>query len=405
MPNRDLYVAIHPQGKHLELRAEGLAPQWVPMRVASEEMAELRSVFRAQLELSRRDYARTGDAWAFLLALLSLGRGLGITLFGPSGINSIQGYFSEAYSWKCPTTANTYREGVWPAPTLEFSAGLDWFFPLELMPLFDLSLPKATAEEHREAILELAQRFPGFSMLCQRVYTLPRPLGQLVQHKTTRIHFAHHTELQGAIHETRFLDQFRGVRKLRPWPKGTRLRHQEAVRRLAKQLCDESVHIVHLSCHGNTDDTDAGSCEGTFLTIGEEDKIEFEVTLGDLRRTLATRRPAKDKKRPLVFLNLCGGSYLHRAGGDSFPKLFWENGNAAVIGAETKVFDWHASEMSLLFYHYLHEGNSIARSLQLAKWRLLEHDSNPLGLLYVLYGDGRLKLAHQTSWVYPQATP
>ena len=70
----------------------------------------------------------------------------------------------------------------------------------------------------------------------------------------------------------------------------------------------------------------------------------------------------------------------------SFPEVFLDVGNRSVIGTETRIPDAFAAAFSEKFYLTLIRGDPVGVSLFTARWSLLKHLRNPLGILYTLFG-------------------
>jgi CHAT domain-containing protein len=98
--------------------------------------------------------------------------------------------------------------------------------------------------------------------------------------------------------------------------------------------------------------------------------------------------------KPLVFLNACGSAHKDPRRVYSWPEWFLQTGHCAVIGPETLVPDDAAAQYACFFYEALFSQRTAGEALVLARRELLHQYGNPLGLLYVLYGDSSVSVDH-----------
>ena len=129
--------------------------------------------------------------------------------------------------------------------------------------------------------------------------------------------------------------------------------------------------------------------------------VRCPVTLGlldsgYLHRLGALRRPpievpaTSPADRAIIILNACGSN---RTGptdplsASSFPKFFIAKGHRAVLGTETEVPDRVATEFARFLYRGLLGGLDLGDAIVHARYTLLERFHNPLGLLFVMYGE------------------
>ncbi len=101
--------------------------------------------------------------------------------------------------------------------------------------------------------------------------------------------------------------------------------------------------------------------------------------------------------RPLVLLNACGAARVRAADFSSFPLWFLENGYRGFVGAEVDVPDALAAEYAKRLYDELLSGQTLGAAVVRARVRLFRELGNPLGLLYVMYGDPLLTIRDKES--------
>jgi len=120
------------------------------------------------------------------------------------------------------------------------------------------------------------------------------------------------------------------------------------------------------------------------------------VTLAQLRRCYEDRDAtvtstgvgvASPTARAIVILNACGPSKTDPVSACSFPKLFLREGHRAFLGTETKVPDEVAAQFSRLLYIGLLGGLDLGQATLRARRMLLKEFHNPLGVLFVMYGE------------------
>jgi hypothetical protein len=128
------------------------------------------------------------------------------------------------------------------------------------------------------------------------------------------------------------------------------------------------------------------------LNRGER-KVNLETLmdkLDRLRRGQSTDRPI----RPLVFFNACGSAAVDPVGASSFPDLFLSRGLGFLgfIGTEATIPDAFAAAFARAFYGYLLQGMEIGHALYASRWKLLQENRNPLGMLYSLYAEPEIRV-------------
>lgn len=101
------------------------------------------------------------------------------------------------------------------------------------------------------------------------------------------------------------------------------------------------------------------------------------------------------KSHPLVFLNFCGSGRHKSSISDirGWAELFLNRiGSSALITTMWKANDDSASEFSPIFYKSLLDGETLGRSMQLARGEIKDR-KDATWLCYVLYGDPQAKIA------------
>ncbi|MER7582384.1 CHAT domain-containing protein [Kitasatospora sp. NPDC097691] len=291
--------------------------------------------------------------------------------------------------WQVPTDV---------IPLIEIR-GHDEDFPFELLPLFD-ARPVPAFVNYAEAE-DTLRRFLGFGAVVRRtrgetaevedLRASPRLPVQLLSHSGV------HTEA-----DTESLEGHDGVDIEGPWP-GPGIPLETVVERLVDALYDPGtaldggsrsspVQIQHFSCHCTTDNrTD----EGFTLILGGSGDHERRISLGRIRqgfRQRAQQRGPLGGARSLVIANACGSAKIDKTTRRSFPHWFLRNRHRGFIGTETDVPEEVAVAFSVRLYEALLDQKPLGEAVVLARRRLFTDRSNPLGLLYVLYGDPFLRI-------------
>ncbi len=366
-------------------------------------LREQRSSLRTDLEHFKDclgDGARVGD-WArvdkAMQRLHGRGNRLAHQLFGGRC-----GKVAEALRIACPAWHSETPE----RPLVEVKAGLNEVVPIELLPLFNMRLPPAPIDSLVK-LRKAACSFVGFSTIVRRVVVRTR--GRTVLAVDRDLHLDELSKLPtkafwdarlpGARAEAKFFQGLEHCMALDgPWPDRA-FGEDQLVRCVAEHLLDPSLkfdgtlqnpedQLQHFACHC---DTQGRFSEEHYLTLAHELGGSQEVTLGRLHEAMAALldgSPDKaDARKPLVFLNACGGSKIDPDGATSFPGFFLGNGNRGFIGSEAGIPDEAAARFSREFYAALLRGESLGRALWLAKYRLLTRFNNPVGILYTAYAD------------------
>jgi hypothetical protein len=350
---------------------------------------------------------RTSTTARGLLYLHKKGRLLNEQLFGKRR-DKVEDFVKTT----CPTWQQSVQEGYVP-PLIEVTTRLDSTLPFEFLPLFDTTVPKIderSDETLTRDLLQLAARFPGFSTVINRIFTQYAPnasAGIIENIPRMGIRFFHHAGLIGAQREREFFSGAEWIDLRGPWPEQL-LNHDNFVSDLAKQLwngsdartTNESIdQIQHFACHC---DTEQDHSEYYALHLAHrKDWVSFltssvrRVTIGDLGSEIGSYDEKRDPNcsYPIVFLNACGSSKFTPDGVASFPKLFLGlEGSRGVIGTETTIPDSFAAAFSKRFYLNLIQGYTLGESLFRARWSLLKHYKNPLGILYTVYANPDLRV-------------
>jgi len=273
------------------------------------------------------------------------------------------------------------------------------FFPFELLPLFG---PKEVPSLGNRAEAEdVLARCLGYGVAVRRVrgeQVVSAPLragdgGVPMQFLRYR--------MPGAATEGSFFDGCEGRLVVEgPWPPDKLDRASVASKLLdslhnPRRRLDGAdslpvpIQIQHFACHCDTQFDDA---DDYALILGRD--AGHRVTLKEIYDGVLEREREAlwDEGRPLVMLNACGSTRISAKDFRSFPTWFLSNRYRAFLGAETDVPDIVAAHYAARLYEELLGGAALAEAVVRARRRLWNERGNPLGLLYVMYGDPFLTL-------------
>jgi len=211
--------------------------------------------------------------------------------------------------------------------------------------------------------------------------------------------FFWHSSLSGAALERTFLGTISDLVDIYgPWPSAKeKLDPLIAVQHLmdSRQAIDKAGHptrtasqIIHFACHS---DTFANHPDQYALELYNVEPCNIE--LGALKEYVSGEvGDINVGSNPILFLNSCGSAVADSQTRVSFPQFFLRHGFSVVIGTECDIPDSVAAHFSERFYGGILRGMSAGESLNAAKRHLLDAHNNPLGLLYVIYGDPDVRL-------------
>jgi hypothetical protein len=161
------------------------------------------------------------------------------------------------------------------------------------------------------------------------------------------------------------------------------------------------VQVHHFACHC---DTTADLDDDYTLRLSTKRGRPRDISLGDLRRAYRERFTAdRDDRRHrgIIVLNACASSRTNPLTAASFAQWFVASGHRAFIGTETDVPDGVASGFAAAFYGRLLEARRpLGEAVVWARRDLLRDFRNPLGLLYVVYGDTDLVVERPRPGIY-----
>jgi len=276
-------------------------------------------------------------------------------------------------------------------------------FPFELLPLFDFSgLPELKTDLD---LARAAARFLGFTVVVQRDLSQSvHTGGVLLNDPQLPIQFGRHRSV-GRDEESflRRLEPFVDIDG--PWPDSDREDVKEtlleALYHPSKQRLDQTaprtppVQVQHFACHCDTTPAFDRDYE---LVLTTSNRKRRPITLGEIKDgyedRLANDRDPK-QERAVIIMNACASSHIDPTTASSFPHWFIANGHRAFVGTETDIPDGVASEFAFKLYAELLDKQPLGAALVRARRSMLVDHKNPLGILYVMYGDAELTVQVQ----------
>jgi hypothetical protein len=306
-----------------------------------------------------------------------------------------------------------WREAVWqwdnparPPAVIEYVGHPEYVIPIEHMPLFDLAgCGRPTTDPN--AFVAQCRAFVGFSCVVRRRLLLDNSISQCDDLRPAGrgkvvMRFLRHAGLKGAETEYDWLtsDAKEQVDVLGPFPA-----EAERAVDIVEQIFDprwlpggrrrsDPEQIQHFSCHCDTTRRNPLDYE---LRLRGSGSAEVRVRVRDLDKHFPRLSGAawSDVEMPLVVLNACGTSATDPVTATSFPRMFLENGNRAVIGTEVAMPDHMAATFSQRFYElFLLKGTPLGLAVNEARNHMLTESRNPLGLAYSVYGNTDLRIVN-----------
>lgn len=317
----------------------------------------------------------------------------------PRLLGELQQFWGEAVrEWRNPAR----RPAV-----VEYVGHPEHVIPVEHMPFFDLEgCGEPTADPN--VFVQQCRAFVGFSCIVRRRLLLDSSIPQCDELRPSgrgklEMRFLRHSTLKGADAEYSWLTSDGGatVDVLGPFPADA-----EGVADIAAQIFDpswlpggarraEPEQIQHFSCHCDTNTRNPLDYE--LQLRGGAAAPEVRLRVRDLKDhfTRLAGRGRSDMAMPLVVLNACGTSAADPVTATSFPRMFLENENRAVIGTEVAMPDRMAAAFSQKFYELLLlRGKPLGLAVHEARNHLLTESRNPLGLAYSVYGNTELRVVN-----------
>jgi hypothetical protein len=182
---------------------------------------------------------------------------------------------------------------------------------------------------------------------------------------------------------------------------------------LFKELVrNPSAHLLYFYCHGYSstrqgilrpdgvqlvkrrieampaDSTERQALE-TLLTLTARMGDESWMYIGgsEIKESKLKLQPFFEKRRPIVFLNMCQSADLVPSMSSGLVRVFLDHNASAVIGTECPMTAIFANAFGEAVLNGLFGGDDIGTALWKARRRFLGDDMrNPLGLAYTLYG-------------------
>jgi len=187
---------------------------------------------------------------------------------------------------------------------------------------------------------------------------------------------------------------------------------------LFKQLIqDPSAHLVYVYSHGFAASQQPGilrpdgvaQLKKLIEALPDDSREAFQVLLtlttrmedeswiylggSEIKESALRVQKFFNKKRPIVFLNMCQSADLIPSISGGLVRVFLEHNASAVIGTESPMTGVFANAFAETFLDYLFGGDDIGTALWKSRRRFLGADlRNPFGLAYTLYGRATTRL-------------
>jgi hypothetical protein len=182
---------------------------------------------------------------------------------------------------------------------------------------------------------------------------------------------------------------------------------------LFKELSrNPSAHLLYFYCHGYAStrpgilrpdgvqslkrriealpaDTPERQALETLLTLIAKMDNESWIYVGEseIKESTLKRQKFFEKRRPIVFLNMCQSADLFPSISSGLVRVFLDHNASAVVGTESPMTAVFASAFAEVVLDALFGGDDIGTALWKARRHFLGNEMrNPLGLAYTLYG-------------------
>lgn len=172
-----------------------------------------------------------------------------------------------------------------------------------------------------------------------------------------------------------------------------------------------SAHLVYFYCHGyastrpgvlrpdgaqllkeriealEPDSAERKALDTLFiLTAKMGDESWIYIGGSEIRESKLKRQKFFERRRPIVFLNMCQSADLVPSMSSGFVRVFLDHNASAVVGTDSPMTAVFANAFAKLVLDELFAGRDIGTALWKSRRYFLKDMKNPLGLAYTLYG-------------------
>lgn len=303
--------------------------------------------------------------------------------------------------------ASMLKERVLPRSTEEQPAlveVLGWgqnFFPLEWLPI--RFVEPAPSLVDRDDVKRALRSFLGGAVIVHRRFAQEMDPSVVLGRGKLGVRLFRHAGLSGAEKELAFLQKRGEINLCGVWP-GEHC--EDAAQELAElshggAAADPPEAVHHFACHFAVDKAEPVNSVLSFSGSTSPASPRKVVVDNLSYRLKGLHQGAPIAGRgPLVFMNACGSSEVTSFGEGVLPVMFRRYGSAGFIGTQTNVPDAFAAPFSCTFYEILADGDGsgvgVGLALHRARTWAVEYAANPLGLLYIFYGNPDLSITKET---------
>ncbi|HKR10689.1 MAG TPA: hypothetical protein VJT15_01435 [Pyrinomonadaceae bacterium] len=189
--------------------------------------------------------------------------------------------------------------------------------------------------------------------------------------------------------DPKFVERDPHLGRLKALKRALKFERDEGYKAIVKRLKKTVPHLLYFYCHGGI----RANTNLPYLEIGASDKFGPEALIGE---RISWKGP-----NPLVFINGCHTTSLNPEITLDFVSSFvQQNGAAGVVGTEITIFEPLAAKfaeecLSRFIGAAPHnESMPLGKAVRGARLELLKQ-GNPLGLVYIPYAVGTLRLQQQ----------
>lgn len=387
------------------------------IRDACRKAGEYLNAFAAEIVGTQgRNPARLTPAFT---ALLDGGRRLAAQLVGDSAdeADSLAKAFQASWPWRQPTdgVADVDEEEVVVIPLVQLVAddAAAAAFPLELLPMFDLT-GEVPCLENASVVDQVASRLLGFTTVIARIVPRTNRNSEVLRNDPLPVLFVRYLDygwgcrlrewllrllgkqssaIDGFEQEEEFLVSLRrrGLVSLDgPWPSPSEPA-AKVVDHVIDALHHGPVELAHLACHCETEAREGDDYE---IRLSSHIRINLrQILLGYVTRGCEVV-PSPMRRVPVI-LNACRTSTFDPWSAQSFQSLFLNNRHGAFVGTLAPIRDADAADYAERLYRFLLGGLTLGEAVLLARRQLLMDAGSPLGILYVHYGNDRFAVENR----------
>jgi hypothetical protein len=153
--------------------------------------------------------------------------------------------------------------------------------------------------------------------------------------------------------------------------------------------------IVHVTAHGLVEDEASYEHGLLFGGKGFWRNGEVQVTRSKMDQAIRSRSGPAAEDGPLAVFSACGTADVAYEAPSTIADTFLSAGYRAVVAPLVSINVNSAMEVASAFFEGLSRAESVGEALVRTRMNLLRMHANPLAMLYMCYGESRLRIDKQ----------